>query len=828
MAHESFEDDATAAQLNADFVCVKVDREERPDVDAVYMDATVSLTGQGGWPMTVVLDHDGQPVLRRHLLPGPPADGTAVAAPGADRVDRGLARPARRRTTLRGVGPRAPRPADHARRRRPDRGRPRRGRRAGRAGLRRGTRWLRRGAQVPAVDGPRAPAPTSRRRRARDARRHPRRDGPRRHPRPARRRLRPLQRRRRAGWCRTSRRCSTTTPSWSASTRAGVRRSATASPRWRPTSCSASYAPPRAGSPRHSTPTARARRAASTSGRPTSSPTCSASTTAAGRPSLFAVTGTFEHGTSTLRLPARPRRLGALRRRTRPTARRPRSRASGPPATTRWSPPGTGWRSPDSATPAGCSAARSTSTLRCEAGDLLARLHLVDGRLRRVSRDGRVGTPAGVLEDYGAVAGGFLALCGVTADERWLSSATRLLDTALALFRADDGGFHDTPSDGERLVARPRDPSDNASPSGTSATMHALLAAHALTGDGRWRRRGRGGAGDGVDAGPAGATVRRLVARGRAGAGRRGTRDRGGRPAGSGARRAGATGAVLARGGGGRRRPCPARRTAVGGAGRRRRSSRGVRLPQPGLRRSGDETGRFGPERGAGQLVCSRPRPGGAAKQIEVSGWGIEPGATRRLLRTTRTTHTDHDGRRAHRGRRTRRRRCASGPDQPRRRRPSWLEVVAVAGTTAGPARDRPPLAARRPRRAASTQSERLGRLHVTTRRALSYVDVPDGCRRRRRRGRPPRAAPHPRRRAGRRAQRRRPGARSTSSRRAPATSSSCTPTRRGSPSTCCTSTTSWSSTCGSPTPRSRCCTTRSPSPTSPTCWRRSGRVSPR
>ena len=51
MAHESFEDAQTAAQMNRDFVNVKVDREERPDVDAVYMTATQALTGQGGWPM---------------------------------------------------------------------------------------------------------------------------------------------------------------------------------------------------------------------------------------------------------------------------------------------------------------------------------------------------------------------------------------------------------------------------------------------------------------------------------------------------------------------------------------------------------------------------------------------------------------------------------------------------------------------------------------------------------------------------------------------------------------------------------------------------------
>ncbi|WP_019929381.1 thioredoxin domain-containing protein [Nocardia sp. BMG111209] len=61
MAHESFEDEATAAVMNANFVCVKVDREERPDLDAVYMAATVAMTGQGGWPMTCFLTPAGEP-----------------------------------------------------------------------------------------------------------------------------------------------------------------------------------------------------------------------------------------------------------------------------------------------------------------------------------------------------------------------------------------------------------------------------------------------------------------------------------------------------------------------------------------------------------------------------------------------------------------------------------------------------------------------------------------------------------------------------------------------------------------------------------------------
>jgi uncharacterized protein len=69
MAHESFEDPEIAAVMNELFVCVKVDREERPDVDAVYMDAVVALTGQGGWPMTVFLTPEGEPFLGGTYFP---------------------------------------------------------------------------------------------------------------------------------------------------------------------------------------------------------------------------------------------------------------------------------------------------------------------------------------------------------------------------------------------------------------------------------------------------------------------------------------------------------------------------------------------------------------------------------------------------------------------------------------------------------------------------------------------------------------------------------------------------------------------------------------
>jgi uncharacterized protein YyaL (SSP411 family) len=61
MAHESFEDDATAAIMNQHFVNIKVDREERPDLDGIYMQAVQSMTGHGGWPMTVFLTPAGEP-----------------------------------------------------------------------------------------------------------------------------------------------------------------------------------------------------------------------------------------------------------------------------------------------------------------------------------------------------------------------------------------------------------------------------------------------------------------------------------------------------------------------------------------------------------------------------------------------------------------------------------------------------------------------------------------------------------------------------------------------------------------------------------------------
>jgi uncharacterized protein YyaL (SSP411 family) len=93
MERESFEDSEIAAVMNERFVCIKVDREERPDVDAIYMDAVQTMSGQGGWPMTVFLTPDREPFFAGTYFP--PEDRHGL--PGFRRVLEGLSRAWRER-----------------------------------------------------------------------------------------------------------------------------------------------------------------------------------------------------------------------------------------------------------------------------------------------------------------------------------------------------------------------------------------------------------------------------------------------------------------------------------------------------------------------------------------------------------------------------------------------------------------------------------------------------------------------------------------------------------------------------------------------------------
>ncbi|MET9511631.1 thioredoxin domain-containing protein [Streptomyces flavidovirens] len=118
-----------------------------------------------------------------------------------------------------------------------------------------------------------------------------------------------------------------------------------------------------------------------------------------------------------------------------------------------------------------------------EAADLLVRVHMDEGaRLARTSKDGKAGANAGVLEDYADVAEGFLALAAVSGEGVWLEFAGFLLDIVLDQFVGEDGTLYDTAHDAETLIRRPQDPTDNATPSGWTAAAGALLSYAAHTG----------------------------------------------------------------------------------------------------------------------------------------------------------------------------------------------------------------------------------------------------------------------------------------------------------------------------------------------------------
>ena len=95
MERESFEDEATAQLMNERFVCIKVDREEHPDVDAIYMDAMQAMTGAGGWPLNAFLTPDGVPFWCGTYFPPEPRQGMPSWTQRADRDRRGVGRAAR-------------------------------------------------------------------------------------------------------------------------------------------------------------------------------------------------------------------------------------------------------------------------------------------------------------------------------------------------------------------------------------------------------------------------------------------------------------------------------------------------------------------------------------------------------------------------------------------------------------------------------------------------------------------------------------------------------------------------------------------------------------
>ncbi|AVZ75000.1 hypothetical protein SLUN_25245 [Streptomyces lunaelactis] len=131
-----------------------------------------------------------------------------------------------------------------------------------------------------------------------------------------------------------------------------------------------------------------------------------------------------------------------------------------------------------------------------EAADLLVRLHMDSGaRLARTSKGGQVGANSGVLEDYADVAEGFLALAAVSGEGVWLDFAGFLLDIVIDQFVGEGGALYDTAHDAERLIRRPQDPTDSATPSGWTAAAGALLSYAAHTGSEAHRTAAEGALG---------------------------------------------------------------------------------------------------------------------------------------------------------------------------------------------------------------------------------------------------------------------------------------------------------------------------------------------
>jgi uncharacterized protein len=203
---------------------------------------------------------------------------------------------------------------------------------------------------------------------------------------------------------------------------------------------------------------------------------------------VFGVTdsGTFEHGASVLQLradPADPDRFAAVRSRLLAArARRPRP-GRDDKVVAAWN-----GLAIAALADAGLLFGRSDFIAAAsDAANLLVRVHLSAGRLARTSSGGRVSGTPGVLEDYGLVAAGLIALAGASTANGWVEVAGELLETALARFSTGTGGFYDTADDGERLIYRPSDVPDGPSPSGTFAVADALLSYSALTGSVRHR-----------------------------------------------------------------------------------------------------------------------------------------------------------------------------------------------------------------------------------------------------------------------------------------------------------------------------------------------------
>ncbi|WP_277455074.1 thioredoxin domain-containing protein [Janibacter sp. DB-40] len=493
MAHECFEDETVAAALNQGWVSVKVDREERPDIDAVYMLATQAMTGQGGWPMTVLITPDGEPFFAGTYLPKPQLLQLLDAAGTAWREDRErlMASASSIAGQLAGIadpGPGSPVDEEqvalavHSLRKTFD---------DARAGFGGAPKFppsmtlehlLRHHARTGDAD---ALAMVERTCEAMA------RGG--------------IHDQLAGGFARYSVDSEWVVPHFEKMLYDNALLLRAYTHWYRQTGS------PLAARVAGSTADFLLRDLRTDEGGFASA--LDADTVVDGHSvegatyvwtpaqlvevlgeedgaraaQLLEVTpeGTFEHGASTLQLlhdPHDPQWWEQVRARLLAARdERPQPALDGKVVTS--------WNGLAVAALADAGVTLQRPEL-VDAAATAARLvldrHLVDGRLRRTSLAGRVGAAPAVLDDHGNLAGGLLALHRATGETAWLEHAATVIDLATHLFH-DAEGWHDTPIDGEALITRPRGRTDNAEPSGVSAIAGALLTHSAVTGSAEHR-----------------------------------------------------------------------------------------------------------------------------------------------------------------------------------------------------------------------------------------------------------------------------------------------------------------------------------------------------
>ncbi|MDX6228360.1 MAG: uncharacterized protein QOI76_1750 [Frankiales bacterium] len=501
MAHESFEDAATAAYMNEHFVCIKVDREERPDVDAVYMEATTAMTGQGGWPMTCFLTPAAQPFYCGTYFPPIPRYGTpsfgqlmssVVEAWTTQReqvLEAGahiVAQLAGQQGAASGSGELTPTLVDDA------------------------VALLAKGFD--AVRGGFGSAPKFPPSMVLEwLLRHAARTGDAQSLQMVERTCEAMARgglydQLAGGFARYSTDDSWVVPHFEKMLYDNALLLRVYCHLWRQTTDpvvrdlarrvavdTADFLVRDLRTPEGGFASALDADTEGVEGRfyvwtPHQLVDALGQQEGQWAAELYGVTqaGSFEHGSSVLQLPADsddPARETAVRLRLLQSRAERVAPARDDKVVAAWNglaiaglvEAGVLFGRPDLV----------DAAISC--AELLVRLHVDGGRLLRTSRDGSPGNNAGVLEDHGDVAEGLLVLASATSDARWVSLAGELLGTVLDHFSDGAGGFFDTADDAETLIRRPQDPTDNATPSGAAAVTAALLSYAALTGSGRHR-----------------------------------------------------------------------------------------------------------------------------------------------------------------------------------------------------------------------------------------------------------------------------------------------------------------------------------------------------